>query len=203
MSYDIATSASSLLTRNSGTLGRISMGWVRFLEYTQGSYAWFYVGGNADDWAAAMGGYLSTPTGDVIILSQNNVTSSISSGSNTSWLFVCIVETSGVGITAYYRREGATSLSSASVANTSNLDPGVIWLGDNAGRAANHWRLSAYKEWQNTNSLTLTQILAESTQRAPIVTTGLTNYLPCDSGHTVGTDQSAAAQNWTVTGTTI
>jgi len=203
VSYEVASGATSSLTRTTGTLGVTSCFWVKNLEFVHGGDPTLYVVGNGEDWVHAVGngsfGGVITSTYGVV---QNNTISAINTGSNTSWTFVCMIGISGVGATFYYRHEGDPVLQSFTVADSgvSNVN-NFLLLG--SGAPANNKRVTAYKEWQNMTDLTVAQIFAESTQKAPIYTTNLTNYLSMDVGSTIGHDQSAAAQNWTVSGTTV
>lgn len=204
MSYDIASGANSQLTRSSGTFGLISMAWVKYLEFVNVQEAWFYVFGFGSDVGSGTGGgaFTGSSVTDLVGFCQNNNNGIISSGSDSSWVFICIVQVVGVGLTVYWRHEGEKTLSSVSVSD-SGVSGGGNYALCTSFFNANHKRLSSYKEWTNANDLTVAQIFAESIQSAPIKTTNNLNWLSCAVGSTVGTDQSAASQNWTVSGTTI
>lgn len=205
MSYDLPVGGNSVLLRNSGTVGRIFMAWVKYLEYVNIADCWAYLSGFGDDYGSGNGGGTAGGTQQQIIaFSQNNANGIIATGSDVSWVFICVVETDSTGLTVYHRHEGDASLNTFTVSDTVDLGAGAFQIGlQLSGGVQNHKRITAYKEWTDTGDLTPAQILTESTQNPPAVTANNINWLECDAGHTVGHDQSAAAQDWAVSGTTI
>lgn len=193
MSYDNGTTG--ILDRNSNC-GLIYMGWFKQVSYATLCAQWFS-NGNADNLSVRVGNPASTQL-QLEYSGINNGNSPFLTGSDGSWVFWCVVVTSGAGAVLYYRHEKVSTLSSVSIADVNQVGPGALSLINDGGFNA-HVRMAVYKEWSNTNSLTLAQILAESTQKAPKVALGLVNYLPCDVGHTIGADQSTHGNDWTIT----
>jgi hypothetical protein len=200
MSYKNSNATAILNGRRNGVdAGYLMMGWVRETDFTGN----FVTSINCDPYTATGCGYLTWTGADHTSFGTGeNTFSPILTGSTVAWVFCCWAINPGVGVTFYWRLEGATSLSSRVVTDSGNTGGAYSLCGDFNGHNVLQY-LSAYKEWANFNSLTSAQILAESKQKAPIVTTGLTNYLSCDNGSTVGTDQSGIGgnTNWTVNGT--
>lgn len=116
-----------------------------------------------------------------------------------TWYFLALVTTSTTQGTVYWRADASGSLSS-SAGRPFQTDNGwdSLTLLNNAGglETAEHFRMSAYKEWHS--ALSSAQILAESNSRAPVVA-GASCYLPFTSAS--GSDQSGNGRNFTVTGT--
>ncbi len=206
MSYETTSGGNTELNRNSGTLGVTSCFWVRYFEFVDGGDPALYAVGNGDDWSYSIGDIAGSGIPvitDTCVNTQGGNLQIVSTGSDSTWIFVCTVAVNGVGVTAYWRHEGENFLHTSNVSDTNISTVNQFFLVGTGGGSTNHKRFTAYKEWSTSAALTPDQIFAESQQNAPIVTTGLTNYLQCDAGHTIGHDQSAAAQNWTVTGTTL
>lgn len=200
MSYD-NSSGSSWLSRTLGP-GGISMFWVKMLSYAPALNAVFEVNGTLANWLLGMG-FNSTPSTALTAIAPNSGnTQAIATGSNTNWVYCCMAANFGVGLDVYWRFEGASVLQHALVVDTAIEDAANYpsMMNDSSFQLNVHQRLTAYKEW-SSGSLTAAQILAESAQVAPIVNTGLTNYLSCQVGSTVGQDLSGTGHNWTVTGT--
>lgn len=200
MSYKNASATAILNGRRNGVdAGYLMMGWVRQTDFT----ASFITSINCDPYGTNGASYRTDTGGDQTSFGNSESTfSPILTGSTVAWVFCCWAINPGVGVTFYWRLEGQASLQSRVVTDSGNTGGNYSICGDFNGSNVLQY-LSAYKEWSNFNSLTSAQILAESKQKVPIVTTGLTNYLSCDNGSTVGTDQSGVGgnTNWTVVGT--
>lgn len=202
MSYD--NSSTGLLDRSAGPCPMISMGWWRQFNYGGTGHTLLSHGSsNGNDSSFGTDGTVGTT---LVGGSQGGGTTSftMATDSDTSWVFICQVLVQGSGVQFYWRHEGETTLQSGFLpdAGINDVSDDMIMLnGNSGGGGVPHCRLTAYKEWQLDTALTSTQIFAESTQNAPIVVTGLTNYLQCDAGHSVGVDQSGLGNDWTVVGT--
>ncbi len=203
MSYDNA-STTAILSRTAG-LGHIIMFWAKVVTYP-GTTLWTLLYGEAtfNELVIGADGTNITTTQVGFTTDGPPDTQIVATGSNTAWLFFCVVadDTVGINYQCYWRAEGETALHFGTLGTASAGGFTQLFLMNNPPTSHNvHCRITAYKEWTAYNALSPGQIFAESTQNAPIVTTGLANYLQCDAGHTIGVDQSAAANNWTVSGT--
>lgn len=197
MSYNNAGGAVNQLARSSNC-GDLIMFWCKITSYGGGDFVFNYDGfqDSVPIWTNTTNTVLSGA-----VFGGHSGSTSILTGSNTHWVFVCIVAVNGVGPTFYWRLEGASTLSTASLADAQVVGVSDMLLMSANGSSGFADRVTAYKEWATSTALTPAQILAESSQNAPIVATGLVNYLPCDAGHTIGVDQSGGGNNWSVTGT--
>jgi hypothetical protein len=200
MSYD-AAGTNGALTRGGQTTGAIQMGWFKVLTY--GSFAvQMYTNGNGPDWAFFVGNGTTGTTDQIMAWEQSNISSVVESGSNTNWIFLCYVVNTGVNFDVYFRHEGDTSLTHLSLVDTgTDLGNQLQFFNENGTTTNTHQRMTAFKEWIHASDLTTTQIMAESTQNAPIVTTNVFAYLQCDAGHTIGVNQLGSGNNFTTTGT--
>lgn len=119
-----------------------------------------------------------------------------------AWVFGAIKWTDATNtITLYTRLEGATSLTTRVTRAT--YDEAVTLWRVFAGRTGTAnpktgSMFTAIKGW--SNDLTESEILAESAQKAPVVTTDIYTYISCDNGSTIGDDESGTGNDWTVTG---
>lgn len=201
MSYRNSSAAAILDGRRNGVdAGYLAMGWVLNGDYSVA----FNTLMNCDPYSAGGAGWLTWTGADQTSLGSAEGGAFVPAITNGQprWVFVCWAIDPGVGVTFYWRAEGEVALHSRVVLDSSNTGGNYSICGSfNGGNVLQY--LSAYKEWSSPSSLTPAQILAESRQKAPIVTSGLTNYLSCDVGSAVGTDQSGIGGNtdWTVNGT--
>jgi hypothetical protein len=197
MSYQTTNGAQ--LGRTGAPYPQITMGWFRCFLYAVNSALIFANSDNGNNWQF---GTDQTTGTELTGLSQGSGgdSSPFLTGSNTAWIFICAIREQGVGSQFYWRLEGASSLSSTFQADTglNDLSDEAVLIQGLSGTLLN--QVSAFKEWTLSSSLTSTQILAESTQAAPIVTTALVDYMSCSVGSTVGLDTSGNNNNWTVTG---
>ncbi len=199
MSYDSASAGSLILRFGSSN---ISMGWFRMLSFVSDNMQMRF-SANTTDYAVITGDGTFGASGDLglAVTGAPSGYQTFYSGSYPGWVFVCVVTTSGVGTKVYWRKEGDVVLQSATQSDSTNSGVNAWELLDSFLSNTVHQRCSAYKEWASPTALTSTQIFNESTQKAPIVTLGLANYLSCDLGSTVGQDQSGNASDWTINGT--
>lgn len=180
-------------------VGGIQSAWFRMLDYTQTVNFFIRLTTSFDE--AITGQNFSNQT-ELRLITDNNGETPFVTGSNTNWIYCCQVTTIGVGVTLYYRFEGATSLSSVSIAAVDET-PSYTELALIVGQFGNagHMRMSLFRQYTSASSLTPTQILAESASTTPIVTANLNCTMSCAFGSTVGQDTSGSGNNFTVLGT--
>lgn len=198
MSYDAnSTSSDNYLDRGSGVSSKSWCGWWRLLTY--GSPSDFIRLFDALAFDEVIVGQLFSSGEINYAITNGGPSGTLVTGTNTAWIFYAVtIDTTAQNATISLRAELATSLTTITAPAGTFLNPVGEFRLMGAGFPF-HQRMSAYKEW--TGNITPTQFLAESGQKAPIVTSGLANYLSCDVGSTVGQDQSGNAADWTVIGT--
>ena len=193
------------LSRSAAPAPQISMGWFIQTNYAGTNHTLRSTNSSS---GSNTGWGTDNTVGTTVVGSSENsggaLAGPFATGSDPSWIFVCQVNVQGVGVTWYWRHQGETTLHSSSISDTGVNDVSndiALLNGNSGGGGTPGMYMSAYKEWQNSTDLTSAQILAESFQKAPIVTTNLSSYMSCDVGSIVGTDQSGNGNNWTPSGT--
>lgn len=126
----------------------------------------------------------------------------LGAGFTNNWAFSAYVWDSGT-LRFFYRLVAGTTLTQLTTTYTTasaNFNVmSVLWDGANSADPVNSGgRVTSVKQWSTV--LTQAQLLAESYQRAPVVTAGLTSYLSCQVGSTIGQDQSGNGNNWAIHG---
>jgi hypothetical protein len=117
-----------------------------------------------------------------------------------TWYFLALTTTSATAGNVYWRADASGSLSSSTgrkFQTDNGWDSIVLANAANFLEDAQHFRVTDYKEWNA--ALSSGQLLTESSSRAPVVTSGISCYLPLLT--VSGTDQSGAGHNFTQTGT--
>lgn len=118
----------------------------------------------------------------------------------TKWVFLALVgdgTAKKINISARQDADAAMTSLGSITATSIGTFTSVSLLQDQFGDHVGAGQITSYKEW--SSNLTTAQILAESKNRAPVVTSGNTCYLPFTSAS--GTDNSGAGHDFTITGT--
>lgn len=144
-----------------------------------------------------------TETGDVHYQSVNDFEDvTLFNAALNTWYFIALKTFNATTGDVFWRADTDSSLSS-STGRKFQTDNGwdAIYLLNNAGllETAQHFQMSAYKEYATGAGITSAQLLTDSRWRSPQMPFAAFCYLPFTSAS--GTDQSGAGHNFTITGT--